>query len=111
MPNVLFESQQRLWLLRTPSMSYAVRLDEDDNVRHVHWGTPLTLEQARALAERTPEEGSSFDAVAWAEELTVEGGARFGPAGLQVRFADGAGGVEWRYAGHDADDGHLRIHL
>ena len=110
MPHLQYEPSQRLWLLRTPATSYAVRLDEDDNVRHVHWGAALTTAQATALAARIPPAGSSFDATG-AEELAVEGGARFGPAGLQVRFADGTRGAEWRYAGHDADEGHLRIHL
>jgi len=111
MPSLLFEPQQRLWLLQTPSTSYAVRLDEDDTVRHVHWGASLTPDQARTLAERTPPAGSSFDAVAGSEELAVEGGARFGPPGLQLRFADGTRGVQWRYAGHNFENGHLRIHL
>jgi alpha-galactosidase len=111
MPDLQFEPDQRLWLLRTPSTSYAVRLDENDNPRHVHWGAALTLAQARELAERTPPGGSSFDTAGGPEELAVEGGARFGAAGLQVRFADGTRGVQWRYAGHDTDEGHLRIHL
>ncbi|GAA0553627.1 alpha-galactosidase [Paractinoplanes ferrugineus] len=111
MPDLHFEPDQRLWLLHTPSTSYAVRLDDDDNVRHLHWGAPLTPAQARELAARTPPAGSSFDTVGGPEELAVEGGARFGPAGLRVRFADGSRGVEWRYAGHDTDAGHLRIHL
>jgi alpha-galactosidase len=111
MPRLLFEPRQRLWLLSTPSTSYAIRLDEDDNVRHVHWGAALTPAQAREIAERPSPPGSSFDAVGGPEELAVQGGARFGPAGLQMRFADGTHGVEWHYAGHDAEDGHLRIHL
>lgn len=111
MPLPLFEPDQRLWLLHTPATSYAIRLDQDDTVRHVHWGAPLTLEQATALAERGTPPGSSFDTAGGPEELTVEGGARFGPAGLQVRFADGTHAVEWRYAGHDAEDGELRVHL
>jgi len=111
MPEVLFEPRHRLWLLRAPSASYAIRLDEDDRVRHVHWGPVVTLAQAVELAQRTPPTGSSFDAVAGAEELAVEGGARFGPAGLQVRFADGTRGIEWRYAGHDVDGGHLHLRM
>ncbi|GIM97492.1 alpha-galactosidase [Paractinoplanes toevensis] len=111
MPDLQFEPDQRLWLLRTPSTSYAVRLDENDNPRHVHWGAALTLAQARELAERTPAAGSSFDTAGGPEELAVEGGARFGAAGLQLRFADGTRGVEWRYAGHDTGEGHLRVHL
>ncbi|MEU4243587.1 alpha-galactosidase [Actinoplanes sp. NPDC026619] len=111
MPDLLYQPDQRLWLLRTPSTAYAVRLDEDDNVRHVHWGAALTLAQATELAARPTAAGSSFDSAGGAEELTAEGGARFGAPGLQVRFADGGRGVEWRYAGHDAGEGHLRIHL
>jgi alpha-galactosidase len=111
MPDPQFRPDQRLWLLRTPSTSYAVRLDGDDNLRHVHWGAALTLAQASELAERTPPAGSSFDTGGGPEELAAEGGARFGVPGLQVRFADGTRGVEWRYAGHDAERGHLRIRL
>jgi len=111
MPDVLFEPRHRLWLLRAPTAAYAIRLDEDDRVRHVHWGPTVTLAQAVALAARTPPAGSSFDAIPGAEELAAEGGARFGPAGLQVRFADGTRGIEWRYAGHDIDGGHLHLRM
>ncbi|GAA2511242.1 alpha-galactosidase [Winogradskya humida] len=111
MPDVQYDPDQRLWLLNTPSTSYAVRLDDNDDPRHVHWGTTLTLAQAKELAARTSPAGSSFDTAGGPEELPVEGGARFGVAGLQVRFIDGTRGVEWRYAGHDAEDGHLSIHL
>ncbi|BAL88210.1 putative alpha-galactosidase [Actinoplanes missouriensis 431] len=106
MPDLRYVPEQRLWLLHTPSTSYAVALDDDDNVRHLHWGARLTTP-----AIREPAAGSSFDTAGGPRELDAEGGARFGPAGLQVRFADGSRGVEWRYAGHDIDAGHLRIHL
>ena len=51
----------RLWLLRTPESSYAFRLDADDRPRHVHWGPPLTLEQAAQVAARRNPADSSFD--------------------------------------------------
>jgi alpha-galactosidase len=108
---VLFDPAHRLWLLRGPTTSYAVRLAEDDSVRHVHWGPALTLAQATEVAERISSAASSFEGVAGVDELAVEGGARFGPPSLLVRFADGTRAVEWRYAGHDVDGGHLRIHL
>ncbi|BCY09907.1 alpha-galactosidase [Actinoplanes sp. L3-i22] len=111
MPHLLYEADQRLWLLSTATTCYAIRLDEHDVVRHVHWGAPLTLDQARVLTERIPSPGSSFDSAGGPEELAVEGGARFGPAGLQVRFANGTRGVEWRFAGHDLEDATLRVHL
>jgi alpha-galactosidase len=111
MPPVLFDPHHRLWLLSGPTTAYAVRLAGDDSVRHVYWGAVLTLAQAVELVERTSPAASSFEAVAGSDELPVEGGARFGPPSLLVRFADGTRGVQWRYAGHDVDGGHLRIHL
>jgi len=111
MPAVLFDPDHRLWLLRGPTMAYAIRLAEDDSVRHVHWGAAVTLAQAAEMAERTSPAASSFEAVAGADELAVEGGARFGPPSLLVRFADGTRAVEWQYGGHAIDGGHLRIHL
>jgi alpha-galactosidase len=111
MPDLRFLPDQRLWLLHTPATSYAVALDDGDDVRHLHWGPRLTADQATRLSARTPPGGSSFDTAGGPEELAVEGGARFGPAGLQVRFADGSRGVEWRHDGHHIDGGHLRIHL
>jgi alpha-galactosidase len=111
MPTVSFDPDHRLWLLRGPTTAYAIRLAEDDSVRHVHWGGALTLDQAARLAERTSPAASSFESVAGVDELAVEGGARFGTPSLLVRFADGTRGIQWRYAGHDVDGGHLRIHL
>ncbi len=97
------ETEPGLWLLTTPSSAYAVRLGPDGAPRCAHWGPPLTLDQARALP-------------AGPEELPVEGGDRFGVAGLQVRYDDGVRGVEWRHLGHDiegddVDGGHLTIRM
>jgi alpha-galactosidase len=115
MPAVAFEPRLRLWLLSGTATAYAVRLADDDAPRHVHWGAPLTLDQAADLTERAAltesTAASSFEGTAGADELPVEGGAQFGPAALQVRFPDGTRVVEWRYADHEVDDGHLRIHL
>jgi alpha-galactosidase len=113
---VAFHPRPRLWLLSGASTAYAVRLDADDRVRHVHWGAALTLDEAAALAEQAtllPDPAaSSFEQGPGADELPVEGGAQFGPAALQVRFADLSRGVEWRCTGHEiVDDGHLRIDL
>jgi len=111
MSTVMFDPDTRLWLLHGGATAYAVRLAEDDTVRHVHWGPPVSLDQAIRLPERTSPALSSFEAQAGMDELAAEGGARFGPSSLLVRFADGGRGVEWRYLRHDARGGHLRIEL
>ena len=109
--SISFDPDNRLWLLCGATTAYALRLDQDDTVRHVHWGAPISLDQAALLPTRVSPAASSFEADAGVDELTADGGARFGPAGLQVRWADGGRGVEWRYLRHEADDGHLRIEL
>ena len=112
MPQVAFDPDSRTWLLSTPASSYALRLDDADTPRHVHWGRPVSMAAARQLALPSPPLVSSFDGVVDGDvELAVEGGAMFGVAGLVVRYADGAGGVEWRYAGHTVADGRLEITL
>ena len=92
----------RTWLLRTPGTAYAVRIDDEDVPRHLHWGGPLTLEQADSLP--LPADLSRFNGFEGrtpvGEELPVDGGARFGFPSLQVRFADGTRSLEWAADGH-----------
>ncbi|WP_055482638.1 alpha-galactosidase [Sphaerimonospora mesophila] len=87
-----------LWLLTTPTCGYAVRLGPDDAPCCAHWGPRLTPDQARALPPGRAE-------------LPVEGGGRFGVAGLQVRYGDAVRGVEWRHLGDHIDSGHDGGHL
>ena len=102
----------RLWLLRTLSTAYAFRLDAAHRPRHVHWGGPLTLEQATQIADRRNPTDSSFDEPGEERlELPAEGGAFFGVPALAVRFADGTSALEWTYAGHQIDSGTLVVRL
>ncbi|WP_034090345.1 alpha-galactosidase [Streptacidiphilus albus] len=102
---VSYDPAARLWLLSTAGSSYAIRLDEDDVLRQVHWGRPLTLEQAlTAAAVPAAAPGSSFDGIT-GEEYPAEGGARFGLPSLQLRHADGSRGVHWQYLGHGIETG------
>ncbi|WP_372351311.1 alpha-galactosidase [Streptomyces sp. KL116D] len=110
MSQVSYAASSRTFLLTTPSTSYALRIAEDgDTPQHLHWGGPLTLDQAATL---TPYDGvtSSF-ASTGGEELAVEAGPRFGPPSLLVRYANGARGVEWVHEGHHIDGGRLDIRL
>lgn len=110
MPAIHFDEPSRTWLLSTATSAYVLRLDEADSPRQVHWGRPLTLPAARALALPAPPLVSSFDGVTDGDvELSVEGGAVFGVAGLAVRYADGSGGVEWRYREHVIEGRQLEI--
>ncbi|MEU3298901.1 alpha-galactosidase [Streptomyces sp. NPDC006678] len=100
-----------LWLLNTPHTSYALRIDESGAPCHVAWGPRLDLDQAASLAAPPPPPHSSFEGrPGVGEELPVDGGARFGPPSLQVRFADGTRGFEWQPAGHRLTESAPGVH-
>jgi alpha-galactosidase len=103
---VEFDKPSGTWLLLTPTTAYALRLAEDDTVRHIYWGPRLTIDQAAGVPLPTPSQDHDLG-----EELPGEGGERFGPASLQVEFHDGTRAVEWRHAGSDIDGGHLCVRL
>jgi alpha-galactosidase len=112
MVSVHFDPAHRLWLLSTPATSYALRLDDNETPRHVHWGPPLTIEQAVQVPLWQSPTPSSFEGLfSGGEEFSASGGTGFGASSLQVRFADGAQGLEWRYAGHTIEGGRLTIRL
>src|SRR4051794_15699518 len=96
MAEVIFDADERLWLLSTATTSYALRLDASDAPRHVYWGPALTLAQAASVRTPVLSKISSVDSVT-DEELVVEGGSRFDAPSLQVRFADRVGAFEWKY--------------
>ncbi|MEY9906342.1 alpha-galactosidase [Catenulispora sp. MAP12-49] len=106
--SVSVDAERGMIVLRTPKSVYTLRIGDDGSPRHVYWGTPLDATELREW--RSPAE-SSFEADAAPDELPIETGARFGPAGLRVRFADGVRGAQWRYVGHDIEDGVLRLKL
>ncbi|GGM18604.1 alpha-galactosidase [Streptomyces fumigatiscleroticus] len=90
-----------LWLLSTPRTSYALRVDETGAPRHVAWGPRLTVREAEELLVPDGEAASSFEGRApVGEELPVDGGTRYGPPSLQVRYADGSRAFEWQPTGH-----------
>lgn len=105
MSSVTFDPDTRTWLLSTPDTGYALQLQEDDVLRHVHWGRRLTMPQAVAVAAQSRVRRRSFEGgLDGTEELAVDGGLRFGVPALQVRFEDGTRAVEWRYSGYSIDD-------
>jgi alpha-galactosidase len=106
--SVSIDADHGLYVLRTPNSVYALRIGEDGSPRHVYWGAPLDVTQVREW--RSPTH-SSYEADPAPDELPIETGARFGPAGLRVRFADGVRGAQWRFVEHRIEDGVLRIRL
>ena len=94
------------WGLNTTATTYAFRWD-GAALRHLHWGPRLTAEQARALAG--PPAARWQDGDGGDEELAVEGGARFGPAGLRARYGDGTRGLELDYVGTEISGLELQI--
>ncbi|MEU8795640.1 alpha-galactosidase [Streptomyces sp. NPDC048643] len=102
MPSPISQSPATgVWLLTTPRTSYALRIDETGAPCHVAWGPRLTIEEADALVEPAKEPPSSFEGrPAVGEELPVDGGTRYGPPSLQLRYADGSRGFEWLPTDH-----------
>ncbi|MFH8518529.1 alpha-galactosidase [Streptomyces gelaticus] len=111
LPLVTFDPDLGLAVLSTPNSVYAVRVAPDGSPRHLYWGARLDTDSLAALPDPVSPAASSFEADAAADELAPQTGARFGPAGLQVRFADGTRGAQWRFTGHTVDGGELRLRL
>ncbi|HET6530706.1 MAG TPA: alpha-galactosidase [Actinoplanes sp.] len=93
------------WVLYGRSTAYGLRF-ATDSVWHVWWGPALTLAQVAGL----PLPQRDHDDIL-GEELPGQGGERFGPPSLRVAFADGTEAVEWSFAGHRIDGGHLCVTL
>ncbi|WP_018569531.1 alpha-galactosidase [Streptomyces sp. PsTaAH-124] len=101
MPMISHAPDSGVWLLTTPRTSYVLRVDGTGAPCHVAWGPRLTLREAADLAVPAPAAASSFEGrPPVGEELPVDGGPRYGPPSLQVRYADGTRGFEWEPVGH-----------
>lgn len=109
--SVSFDPALGLGVLRTPNSVYALRVGADGSPRHVYWGSALDDAVPAALPAPVSPADSSFEDEAAADELAPQTGARFGPAGLQVRFADGTRGAQWHFTGHRVEAGELRLRL
>ena len=103
MPLIAHAPEHRLWVLSAGrSSSYVLHLGGDDDLpRGLHWGRALTVDQAVSLLAYPPPRGRSCeDPSDGTLDLGAAGGARFGHAGLQVRFADGTRDLELRFIEH-----------
>jgi alpha-galactosidase len=110
MAGISFLAGHRTWVLTGDSCTYALRLDSADVPVHVHWGPVLSAAEVVEVTEKTLPWWDGFnDPNEGLGELAAEGGTRYWPAALQVRFADGARGLEWRYRDHAITGTHLRI--
>ncbi|MGW7498676.1 glycoside hydrolase family 36 N-terminal domain-containing protein, partial [Streptomyces luteogriseus] len=99
----------RTWVLSGPASSYAVHVTERDELLHLHWGPRIGLADAEALAVRPLPDYWPFESpLDGREEYPVEGGPRFVRPALSVRTA-GRRGTEWVHAGHETEDGELRL--
>jgi len=108
---VSFDPARGLAVLRTPNSVYAVRVGADGSPRYLHWGPVLDADALAGLPTAASPAASSFEADPAPDELAPQTGARFGPAGLQVRFADGTRGAQWTFTGHTVHGGELRLRL
>ncbi|MCX4966387.1 alpha-galactosidase [Streptomyces sp. NBC_00654] len=109
--SVSFDAARGLAVLHTRNSVYAVRIGADGSPRHLHWGAKTDADSLAELLAAASPAASSFESDPAPDELAPQTGARFGPAGLQVRFADGTRGAQWTFTGHTVRDGELRLHL
>ncbi|MEH0637636.1 alpha-galactosidase [Streptomyces bottropensis] len=99
----------RTWILSGPRSSYALRLTDNDELLHLHWGPRIALADAEALAARQQLPYWPFEApVDGHEEYPVEGGPRFTRPALSVR-TDERRGTEWTFREYEADGDELRL--
>ncbi|MDT0569483.1 alpha-galactosidase [Streptomyces sp. DSM 3412] len=99
----------RTWLLTGTRSSYALRLTENDELLHLHWGPRIALADAEELAVRQQLPYWPFEApVDGHEEYPVEGGPRFTRPALSVR-TDERRGTEWTFRAYEADGDELRL--
>ncbi|SPF00406.1 alpha-galactosidase [Streptomyces sp. MA5143a] len=99
----------RTWLLTGPRSSYALRLTENDELLHLHWGPRIALADAEELAARQELPYWPFEApVDGHEEYPVEGGPRFTRPALSVRTGERRG-TEWTFQEYEADGDELRL--
>ncbi|MDX3835350.1 alpha-galactosidase [Streptomyces europaeiscabiei] len=99
----------RTWLLTGPRSSYALRLTDNDELLHLHWGPRIALADAEELAARQELPYWPFEApVDGHEEYPVEGGPRFTRPALSVRTQERRG-TEWAFREYEADGDELRL--
>ncbi|WP_410635803.1 alpha-galactosidase [Amycolatopsis sp. cmx-4-83] len=112
MPGISFLDAHRTWVLTGTTTTYALRLDEDDVPTHVYWGPRLSPPQVVELTQKTPPRWDGFnDPNEGLDELAADSGTRYWTPALQLRFADGTRGLEWRYQRHEITERHLAIHF
>jgi alpha-galactosidase len=104
---IVYDVAHQLWGLSGPSSAYILHLDDEDRLRALHWGPPLTVEQAAALVDRAAPWRPFEDAADGGLELAAAGAPRFGHAGIQVRFADGTRDLELVFTGEERTDDEL----
>ena len=113
MPLIAHAPEHRLWVLTAGESSYVLHIPgagEDDLPRGVHWGRALTLDQAVSLLDYPPPRSRGFEDVSDGTlDLSAAGGARYGHAGLQVRFADGTRDLELNFTGHRIEGDELTL--
>ncbi|GGT00161.1 alpha-galactosidase [Streptomyces griseoviridis] len=98
----------RSWLLSGPTSSYALRLDDEDHLLHLHWGPRITLADLAELAGLPLPQWSFESRLDGHEEYPVEGGARFAEPALIVR-SPGVRGTRWSYVRVEVTGGELRL--
>jgi alpha-galactosidase len=109
---IQYDSARKIWLLSSPTSSYAMGLASDGQLQHLYWGGPLwRLEDVPPAV--THEDISSFDPHEMLdnEEYPGWGGKRYYETAFKITRANGNRDLVLRYASQSMEGNKLTIVL
>src|SRR6201997_2570026 len=109
---ITYSSAKKIWLITTPSTSYAMGVSSDGQLQHLYWGGPLWRIEDLPAA-KTERDISSFDPhqMLENEEYPGWGGARYYEPALKIARDDGDRDLVLRYVSHRIQGNDLDITL
>lgn len=102
----------RIWILSTERTTYAVGLNEHDELQTVYWGAKLTSDHDLSPARLRPEH-ASFDSSETMSNLEYPGwgGRYYNEPALKVTLASGVRDLVLKFTSQEIHDDTLEIHL
>ena len=110
-PAVRYQPKTKVWVLETEHTSYALGVNERNELQHLYWGKKLARDedypQARSAAAFAFESREGLTS----EEYPGWGGMRYAEPCLKVTLEDGVRDVVLKYVSHQVRGDGLEIRL